>query len=351
MTGKELKARIREEFAKETPNIKSEIEISCKNEIQESAPVFEQRSTSPIIFFRSSPAFRKAVACAVCLLIFISGAAFGFLVPKGAKETVADTFVYLDVNPSIEMQFDADGRVVACIAGNDDAEGILNSLDLVGVEMNTAMAAVVGSMYVNGYITASNNSILISVDGKDEEKTASLLSSISDKVAGVFEKSDIDCSIIAQSIDVKDELLERAEELGISVGKLRLMEKMTEGIGSLGEESISELSRLSISELNLIYTTRGSHSTDVFDKDIVTGTVGGFIKADEALDSLLAAINLQSELLSGYDAYAAYETANGQPRLVYCVSISLRGDIASYHFKVDCESGEVVEFDLNIGLP
>ena len=353
MRKRELKKQLRDAFSKETPNILSEIETSCANESQIDAPLMmEIPETEPERSFFTGQGFRKAVACALCLMLFMTGLFVGFLIPDGNRAVTAETFVYLDVNPSIELQLDEENRVVACIAGNEDAKTVLAQLNLIGTEMNTAIASVVGSMYVNGYLSAEKNSILVSVDNRNEAKTEALLTDIADKINIVFGHSGLDCSIIAQSVRSDPDLKQRAAEFGISVGKMHLIEKMIDGLESLSEENVSDLSKMSIGGLNFMYSA-GLDGTqnDIFQKDVVSGAVGGFLKTDEALSSLLDAIHLRSDLLDTYETYAQYAEIDHEWHIVYCISIVLKGDLASYHFKVDCRTGEVLEFDLNINIP
>ncbi len=96
-------------------------------------------------------------------------------------------------------------------------------------------------MYVNGYLTEDSNSILISVDGKDEETTDTLLSDITSKINTVFENSGLECSIIAQSVKVDDDLKQIAQENGVSVGKMHLVDKMVGGMDDFDAENAPDL--------------------------------------------------------------------------------------------------------------
>ena len=276
------------------------------------------------------------------MALFVTGLSAGLLIPEGKLFGSSDTAatVYLDVNPSIELKLDKKDRVVECIAGNDDAITVLSELKLEGIDMNTALAAIVGSMYVNGYIGDSSNSILVSVDA-DDNKTDRLLADITDKINSVFKGSGLECSIIAQSVSADDSLRQKAEENKVSVGKMYLLEKITESV-----DEHSELADMSIGDLSLIYNTKEDKDTDErFDKDIMSGFVNGYIGQSDALEKILSLTGKAREDIDDYDISAKPRYGGGERKMVYSVSISFKNDPVEYEYEIDCLSGEVTLTD------
>ncbi|MDY3846001.1 MAG: hypothetical protein SOZ62_03725 [Eubacteriales bacterium] len=253
------------------------------------------------------------------------------------KANAAAVFT-LDVNPGVRIYV-----IVACLSTNEDAKAILAGLKLECVDMNTALTAIVGSMYMNGYLTEDSNSILISVNGKDEETTDILLSDITSKINTVFENSGLECSIIAQSVKVDDDLKHRAQENGVSVGKMHLVDKMVGEMDDFCAEDAPDLADMSIKELNLIYSSRPNKGdeNDPFKKDISSGEVGGFIKQDDALTLLLEEIELDKADIKWYWVQVKLHNR----KMVYSVYIRVKDDATTYEFEVDCRTGEVVKID------
>ncbi len=351
MKKRELKRKITEAYRAQTPDLRSDILASCEQEAQEPRRLPSQARKQPGF----NLAFKRVAAVALCLMLFISGLSVGLFIPSSEQVELpaaadAETFIYLDVNPSIELRMDKDSKILECIATNDDAMAIIAGLKLEGVDMNTALTAIVGSMYVNGYLSENSNSILVSIDTRDENKTDTLLTSITDKINTVFEKSRLECSIIAQSVKVSDELKQRALENGISVGKMHLVEKMVGAIDELGNDDAPKLADMSIKELNLIYSTRPDKGDkeDLFDKDISHGEIGGFMKQDDALASLLTSIGKDITGIEHYEVKISLEYGNGFPRIVYRLIIKFKHDDAIYEFKVGCENGEIIKSDVRI---
>ena len=351
MKKRDLKNRITEAFESEKPNIRAKILASCEKEEQLPATASaSQVIETPVRRPNYNMIFKRVAACAICLMLFISGLSIGLFIPRGDGGTVtptdAETFVYLDVNPSIELRMDNENKVINCLAANEDAETILAGLKLEGVDMNTALTAIVGSMYVNGYLTEDSNSILISVDGKDEKTVDALLFDITSKINTVFENSGLECSIIAQRVEVDDDLQQRAQENGVSIGKMHLVDKMVGGMDDFNTEDAPELADMSIKELNLIYSTRPNKGgeNDPFGKDISSGDIGGVVKQDDALTLLLAAIDIDRTEVEWYRVQAKPQNR----QMVYNVSIRVKGDATTYELEVDCQTGEVVKIDTNM---
>ncbi len=343
MTENEWKGRIRSAVADEIPDLLPRIRESCARSGQ-----MEDSFTVPR---RRHPMLLRAAALAAGFALFFTGLAVGRLWSVGEKAVapMAETCLYMDVNPSIALRLDGESRVVGCEAGNEDAEAILDGLELVGVERNTALSALLGAMYVNGYLSAESNSVLISVDAPDSEETAEMLSEITEEINAVFARSEMNCSIIAQRVEVSEEMRSRAETYGVSIGKLYLIEKMIGGMESLDESDLSGLSAMSVGELNLMYATQGD--TEIFADDVVTGLVGGFIRAEEAFSSLLDAVDLKEILLEEYETTAGYAEIDGRYRPVYEIRIRMKYSGNEYHFTVDCETGNLISSDFELHIP
>ncbi|MBQ8380908.1 MAG: hypothetical protein IJY18_03350 [Clostridia bacterium] len=254
MNDKDLKNKIKTSFASETPDLRSRIIESCKNdsrekdELKERVIVTNKKRRAPIYV-------KVASLVASFLIVFIIGAAVGNLLEFSAQDSGEDTElanVFIDVNPSIELQVNTENRVAACAPGNEDAKKILGDMNLIGTDIKTALNAVIGSMYMNGYLTSGANSMLVSVDASSEKFTG-LLTNIVDNVNDIVQKSGITCSIVAQDVSKDEETETHAKENSVSLGKMSLINKIIEGLDDYSEKDRGELSKVAIGELNAIY--------------------------------------------------------------------------------------------------
>lgn len=259
--------------------------------------------------------------------------------------------IYLDVNPSVEIKVHKN-RVMETIANNEDGEIILEHIHLKGVDIETALYAVVGSMYTNGFLTEDKNSILVSVDNNHNDSSI-LLDDITNQINDIFKDNDgMDCSIIGQHINKNEELKELAEQYDISVGKMKLILKIIEASDVYTEENIEELAQLSIQELDIIYKSlfnKGDLDEDIEsddkkdEEDVNIGSPNGFIDKDDAIGLVLDFLGITEEEIEFARVEALFnkdrENING---MVYLVTLMYKETREIERYIVDCESGEIV---------
>ena len=382
MKTRDLKNIITEAFECDAPDLRARIIASCEKEAQLPAldtEIKPEKRSSRLP--QRSVVFKWAAACAACLVLFVSGLLTGLLIPDGEGDPIppaeAAAFVYLDVNPSVELRVDSENNVLECLAANDDAEELLSGLKLCGVDMNTALTAITGAMYVNGYLSVDSNSILVSVDASDDETTSALLTDITENINTVFEKSTLECSVIAQGVKVDDELKQRAEENGVSVGKMHFVDKVISEMGTFSDEDVSDLVNMSIKDLNSMYSDRpgGGSSDDGNSGDTPDGDKPGDGTPDDGnTDDTPSGDDTPSDSTGGDDSGTGtgnqeshrgilvwllmridadmrdvewYEVKE-EPRddvgfgwPVYLVSIRFKGDDTICEYRMDCNTGKV----------
>lgn len=374
MTEQEIKDRIRESFREQTPELLERIEASLEQMSVDSPSAPEDRSAAQEVEATKAPSapeqqkrarvipvgaiLKRAAVVAACFIFLLCGILVG-RIPAPVPAAEAAAYIYLDVNPSIEIAVDESDRVTACTPANDDAREVLSELSLVGVDMNTAISAIVGSMYVNGYLTESSNSILISVDSSDEAKTTELISKTTDRINSVFEKATMSCSIIAQSVTATEELIQKAAEKGVSIGKMHLVNKMADILDNPDEIAPDELVEMSIGELNLMYSTAHKGGEDggagegkpSFDKDVVSGSVNGYLTTEDASRAALEHLGLTEAEVKSVIAKAIAKRDGNKRVMVYSVWVVPKDYSAIYELTLDCVDCEVLsEKTHSIGL-
>lgn len=116
--------------------------------------------------------------------------------------------VTVDINPSVELIVDEDGKVVSVTALNDDGNIIIVGEAIVGKTVEEAVSLIVNvatdtGYLVKGEISASENEIKVSVSG-DEKAREELYNSIKKEVEKVISSEQIK-AVVAQK-----EALDRA---------------------------------------------------------------------------------------------------------------------------------------------
>ncbi len=324
----------------------TKIEDACAKEEQ-----LDRETVETVVIHPRLPMWlSRMIGAVVCLICLVVGGVGGALLRPFSvlPEANGDARVYLDVNPSIEIEVSEEDRVLSYTALNTDAEAILAELSLEGVEINTAVTAIIGSMYVNGYLTLDSNSVLVSVDA-EEERGRTLISNISTRISNMFKNSEMECSVIAQKVTASDELKALAKENNVSVGKMELVEKLVCELDELTDEDIGELVDMKIHELNFMYKNHGhgkgdgEHKDDRFESDVSSGTPGGYANIEDSLKSTLEELLLAADSIISKSGRIGYQYFDGERRLIYTVTVRLGGEDFLRVFKFDCVSGELLE--------
>ncbi|MGB4657548.1 MAG: hypothetical protein WBI07_00025 [Mobilitalea sp.] len=156
--------------------------------------------------------------------------------------------VSLDVNPSIEYAVNIFDRVIGVTAINDDGQDILDKINLHNINhlsIEDAISKTVTIIADNGYFSSetpedssadTNSNINIEdstkIDGGIVISTSSKSKKKAEKLADVLEASveaqldENGDKVVLEVVSVDQERVQRAEELGITAGKLELIEKL-----------------------------------------------------------------------------------------------------------------------------
>lgn len=360
MNRRELKNKIKEDFEKETPELYAKIEKTCNSTVQQEV-AFEEKPRRTQWSFNLI--MKRACALAVCLLIFVTGISVGIFAKRdggGGGDVVApetDAHVYLDVNPSVELSVNTENRVAGCSAINEDAEKILEGLNLENVDMNTALNAIIGAMYMGGYLSTDSNSILVSVEGKDDARTDAVLTDVSDKISKVFEGSALECEIVAQKIVVDENLSKRAEENGVSVGKMHFVDKMVEEFDEISEESAKNLLNMTIGELGTMRKELEEHAKPPKDEEPPQSPdekpndepsdsekpnrVENDEKTSELVDKVLASKEISADKVKSQEVYFWFASYEHHIRPAYIVILEIDGEEGYFVYDIDLFTGEV----------
>jgi len=142
------------------------------------------------------------------------------------------SYVSLDVNPSIEYSLNRFDKVINVTAVNDDGQEILNELELDKLEnqnIEDAVAETVNQISEDGYFDNSidndiNGGIIIATSGEDQERSDELAEKLQESLETEIEEIGEDIQL--ETISVGFERVQKAKELGVTPGKLNLVEKL-----------------------------------------------------------------------------------------------------------------------------
>lgn len=240
MTKKEMKLSLKKAVMDTSPDVLEQILSPSPQRMASVTEFKEERKTV-------HPTQRlRAAACALSLFLVLCVSAVLSSVPK------VESVVSIDVNPSVELSVDGRDCVVEAKPVNEDAEEILDGLQLNRKSLDAATNEIFQSMIQHGYLAPEkeDNTILISVANQDTQRAEEIQQKVSSSVTQVLRTNKTQAKLIQQKdVEPTDELRQFADQHNISVGKADYVLKITQTDSSLNPE---ELSAMSISQLSSI---------------------------------------------------------------------------------------------------
>ena len=344
MKRQKVKKMLRSAFRDECGDLLSEIKADCTAVVCEEKPITEPPIERRALLY--SAVLRHAIAAMICLFVFAGGVAAGLFIPrneKGDDATAARqaSSIYIDVNPSIELKLDECGRLLQAVALNSDAATVLSDLELNGVDVNTAVVAIIGSMYMNGYLGTGSDSILVSVSGADEASESEMLCSVTEKINSAVSKSSHECTVIGQTLKVGEELAALANLYGVSVGKINIALQAIMECDDLNEDSIKELAELPIKDLHLLYSD--NKKNEMPENGSITGKGEGVKSREEAYSGLIEALDISGEAIERFEIKTVTASIEGKLRTAYRIKLQLKNDRTEYIYFLDFESGAIID--------
>ena len=164
----------------------------------------------------------------------------GILIPLvGCNNTEAEVgTVTMEINPGVEYVIARNGNVKAVRFLNDDAEKLLEEIELKGQSLKSAISITVAAYKAAG-LMESNDTVLISFD-KKLSGDAKLKESVSEVVKEALEKTKSVHTVVYADATDNDETVAIAKKYGVSQGKAQLIADAKKN-SSMSEEEIANL--------------------------------------------------------------------------------------------------------------
>ena len=186
---------------------------------------------------RQKVKFRWLSTLAICLILALC---IGISIPlAGCNSTEAEVgTVTMEINPGVEYVIVRNGNVKAVRFLNDDAEKLLEEIELKGQSLRSALSLTV-AVYKTAGLMESNDTVLISFDKKlsGDEK---LKESVSEVVREALEKTKSVHTVVYAAVTDNDETAAIAKKYGVSQGKAQLIVDAKKN-SSMPEEEIANL--------------------------------------------------------------------------------------------------------------
>ena len=186
---------------------------------------------------RQKVKFRWLSTLATCLVLALC---IGISIPlAGCNNTEAEAgTVTMEINPGVEYVIVRNGNVKAVRFLNDDAEKLLEEIELKGQSLKSALSITVAAYKAAG-LMESNDTVLISFDKKLSDD-AKLKESVSEVVREALEKTKSVHTVVYAVATDNDETAAIAKKYGVSQGKAQLIADAKKN-SSMSEEEIANL--------------------------------------------------------------------------------------------------------------
>ena len=240
MKFKDIKKQIKNEIDAHSPSFESVLS-KCKKEstekLQKEICLVPAMAGAPTRLHTSRSIFKYALPIAIVAILAIA-----LIIMLFPQEKIAGGHFIIDINPSLEISYNKDGKVSEATALNEDAEVLLYELELVGKGYTEAIELIVDNCVALGFLSPqrNDNAILttaISEQGVKDEK-------MTEKIKEIFSDTLTQKNVIGEILtgEQSEELNKEAEKYGIDGQKLSLIQKYIEIGGEIEEAQYREIS-------------------------------------------------------------------------------------------------------------
>jgi hypothetical protein len=215
------------------PDVLDRVNLTAPQDKEMSGPVFHIRRR----------VIGTLVAACLCM-IMLAGGTYTYQNGK------VDSVIGIDVNPSVELSVNRKNKVISAKALNQDAELIMQDMDLKGVDLKVAVNAVIGSLVTHGYLDDLDNAILVTVSNDSIRKASVLRSSVVDDIQNTLEEKQLKAKVIDQQVIEEDVVKKLADKYDISYGKAYFLKELIEQNASLSMEDMKKLAPMTMEEIS-----------------------------------------------------------------------------------------------------
>lgn len=170
------------------------------------------------------------ISGAAILALGAAALAYYLLSPSG--------YLSLDINPSIEIRTNRLNQVTSVIGANKDGQTLLEGYRPDDNDLDDVIEDLVDRMVLQGYLGSGKaNDVLVTVD--DDTVPAKTLEQVNAKIESYVSKRNLTANIVAQSVNVDDDLLEEADKYHVSAGKMSVIDQLAAGSPTLKPEELA----------------------------------------------------------------------------------------------------------------
>jgi hypothetical protein len=162
-----------------------------------------------------------ALALSGALILSLGGGGFAY------AKTTPVAYVSMDINPSVELGVNTFNEVVSAEAYNEDGKKVLEGTNLIKTDVDKAVSTIITNAIEDGYVKEDGTSGIEIATASDKDKVADKLEeTVKEVVNKTLEDNEVDATVEAEKVALQRR--DEARKLGITPGKLNLIQKLQE---------------------------------------------------------------------------------------------------------------------------
>jgi len=223
------------------------------NTVKEKSQIAVEPANSTLVKKHFSKRVFAGVMASVFLFLALSFALF----PLWAENNY--TTLSIDINPSLTLTLDENEIVYQVSAINADANTLLNGLEILGNNLDSALTMILEKAVTDGFILEENeNAILFSVKNNRTTVKNKIKENIQTRVNNYFSQNSMNGSVIFEDYDkeLEEELKELEEKFSnsnihMSNAKYQYIKRILNRFPQLvgHEEYLAQMSMMELSRL------------------------------------------------------------------------------------------------------
>ncbi len=240
---KEIEKRLKIEADSIVPNLKDELMSKLDS--------YYSPSNDYIVKKKMKRSFIGLVFAAALVLFTIIPLFKDAFTPSSiVKVEELNTYVSIDINPSIELEIDKDNKVTSYRPLNKEAMLLLFECELIDLDIRDAVKEIVNLAIEVGYINkdTTDNALMITAINDDEVKENEVSLLIKNAITIYLQEQLLD-NRVNVLMSNNDDFKNHAKELGVSVGRYLLITKACDKDQTLTFEQARVLSVKELNEL------------------------------------------------------------------------------------------------------
>ena len=167
-----------------------------------------------------------------------------------ATSAEGESFMSVDINPSIEFILDENDEIISIKFNNEDAEIVGADIDFIGMHYEDALNAFMNAAVETGYIDveSNDNNVIITIGNDNETQQNELNNNARETAQTYLEENKIGGAVLNGEV-VYEDLEAIADEYDISIGKARMIKSAQANDETLSTEELAEMPMEDLMEL------------------------------------------------------------------------------------------------------